>query len=252
MAYTTKYKYYRSEKVAIYFEKPILDGYKVSKDMIKKRIKTRLESAETSEESKNVSVARSRIKIYDMAIMNDWEWFVTFTFNPAKVDSFDYSETTKKLSTWLNNLKRDNPNMSYLIVPEKHLSGRFHFHALMSSLNPQIFDLSGQKDNKGRDIYNLGKYKFGWSTATKIGSNERAVKYLTKYITKDSLQVTKNKKKYWNSKNLLMPVVDKLDLNSIQQKHMLEFEKEKSTSAKVLHIDNGDYQNTLTICRVKL
>lgn len=252
MVYTTKYKYYRTEKVATYFEKPIIGGFSVDKELVKKRVISRLQTTEITEDSKNVSVGRARVKIYDMAIMNDWEWFVTFTFNPAKVDSFDYIQTSKKMSQWLKNMKKENPDMTYLVVPEKHESGRFHYHALMSSLNAQIFDLSGKKDNKGRDIYNLGKYKLGWSTATKIGSHERAVKYLTKYITKESLQVTKNKKKYWNSKNLIMPVVDKLDLSKTQQQFMIENDKEKSTSAKVLKIENATYTNALTIFRVKL
>lgn len=252
MAYTTKFKYYRTEKLAYYFSRPIMSDFKLSPEIVQKRVLSRKESAETKDENKDRSVARARIQIFDLAIMNDWEWFVTFTFDPKKVDSYDYPATSKKMSQWLKNMKKDNPDMKYLIVPEKHLSGRFHFHALMTSLNPQIFDLSGLKDKKGRDIYNLGKYRLGWSTATKIGHNERAVKYLTKYVTKDTLQVSKNKKKYWCSSDLTTPTVDKLDLTKTQQKHMIEHDENQSTPPKTILIENGEYQNSLTIYKVKL
>lgn len=252
MAYTVKFKYYRDEKISYYFDKPIQSDFILSAELIKKRVETRKNNSQTLSENKERSVGRARVQIYDMAIMNNWDWFVTLTLNPAKVNSFDYSETSKYVSQWLKNIKKENPNMKYLLVPELHESGRYHFHALMSSLNPQIFVLSGKKDNKQRDIYNLGKYNLGWSTATKIGSNERAVKYLTKYITKDTLQVSKNKKKYWCSKNLTLPQVDKLDLTKEQQNQIIEYEKEKSTSAKVLYIENGQYTNTLTIYKTKI
>lgn len=252
MAYTTKFKYYRTEKLAYYFSKPIMSNFTLSPELIEKRVKSRKENTETQDENKDRSVARARIQIFDLAIMNDWDWFVTLTLNPQKVDSFDYTASAKKVSQWLKNLKKENPNMKYLLVPEKHESGRYHFHALMSCLNPQIFDLSGKKDNKGRDIYNLGKYRLGWSTATKIGHNERAVKYLTKYVTKDTLQVSKNKKKYWCSSDLTTPTVDKLDLSKTQQKLIIEHDANQSTPPKTILIDNGEYQNTLTIYKVRL
>lgn len=252
MQYTTKIKTYRTEKITYYFDKPIVTGFKVSDELKEARARRRKESKQASEENIKKSVSMARVKIFDMAIMNEWEWFITLTFNPDKVDSFDYQETSKKLSKWLNNLKRDNPNMQYVIVPERHISGRYHYHGLISGLNAQIFDLSGKKDNKGRDIYNLGKYKLGWSTATKIGDNESAVKYMTKYVTKELLQVTKNKKKYWNSRNLNKPIIDKLDLTATQQMHVIEYEKDKSTSPKVLQIENANYTNQLQIIRTKL
>ena len=47
------------------------------------------------ERSEAVSRNRTIHKIYDIAKSNYWEWFFTLTFDPEKVDSFDYSLCTK-------------------------------------------------------------------------------------------------------------------------------------------------------------
>lgn len=157
--------------------------------------------------SKYNSRSRSINHIYDIARSNKWEWFFTLTFNPEKVDSFNHAECTKKLSKWLNNMRSCCPNMVYLVVPEQHKSGRWHFHGLFANVNELHFVDSGHKDNKGRVIYNVGNYRMGFSTATKIEDISRASSYLCKYITKDICELTKGKKRYWASRNVLLPEV---------------------------------------------
>ncbi|SFR97196.1 rolling circle replication-associated protein [Anaeromicropila populeti] len=152
---------------------------------------------------------RSKNMIYDYARSNEWKWFVTMTFDPKKVDSFDYEIVTKKLSQWLKNIhKRKCPNMKYLFVPELHpTSGRFHFHGIMNNIDElEILD-SGHVDNDGNIIYNIGSYKLGFTTATKIRDTEKVAMYIGKYVTKELSAVAKNKKKYWVSKNLNIPSV---------------------------------------------
>lgn len=118
----------------------------------------------------------------------------TLTFNPDKVDSFDYSETTKKLSKWLNNMRRTCPSMKYVVVPELHKSGRWHFHGLFSNVENMVFVDSEKRDKKGRVIYNVGKYRLGFSTATKIDDVAKSITYVTKYVTKELCEVTYGKK----------------------------------------------------------
>ena len=46
------------------------------------------------------SCRRTKNKIYDIARCNKWDYFFTLTFNPDKVNSFNYEEVAKKLSNW--------------------------------------------------------------------------------------------------------------------------------------------------------
>lgn len=148
------------------------------------------------------SMNRTINRVYHLARSNMWDWFITLTFDPEKVDSFDYEDCVKKLKQWIDSVRRSAPDMKYIIVPEQHKSGRFHFHGLMANCDAIEFVDSGQKDKKGHTIYNIGKYKLGWSTATKVTDNQRVTKYMSKYITKDLCLVSAGKKRYWCSRNL--------------------------------------------------
>lgn len=152
------------------------------------------------------SASRAKQKIYEISRNEIWEWFVTLTLSPQKVDRFNYGECCKKVSQWLNNLRKKCPDLKYIVVPEEHEKGGYHFHGLFSGISEDMISYSGHDHYKtGDKIYNLASYKFGWSTMTKVKNNEACVKYLTKYITKDLIQSTKGRKKYWVSRNVERP-----------------------------------------------
>lgn len=161
---------------------------------------------------KYVAFKRSKNMIYKLACNNNpWDYFVTFTFNGDKVDRYNFSEVSKKLSNWIDNIKRkyNCKDMGYIIVPEKHKDGAWHFHGLLKNCDNLNFIDSGIKDNQGRTIYNISNYKFGFTTATKLSDIDKAVSYILKYISKDLFgDNLKGKKRYWRSKNLQMPAVE--------------------------------------------
>lgn len=161
---------------------------------------------------KYVAFKRSKNIIYKLACNNKpWDYFVTFTFNSDKVDRYNFSEVSKKLSKWIDNIKQKYgcKDMGYIIVPEKHKDGAWHFHGLFKNCDNLNFIDSGIKDKQGRTIYNISNYKFGFTTATKLSDIDKAVSYILKYISKDLFgDNLKGKKRYWRSKNLEMPAVE--------------------------------------------
>lgn len=159
------------------------------------------------EESIKRSQRRTVNMIYDYSRSNPWEWFLTLTLNPDKVDRFNYQECTAKLSKWLNNMRRSCPDMMYLVVPEQHKSGAWHFHGLFARCDALSFKDSGLTDSKGRVIWNVGKYRLGFSTATRITDRKRTASYICKYITKELCADTMGRKRYWISRNLAKPIV---------------------------------------------
>lgn len=120
----------------------------------------------------------------------------------------DYDLLSDKVSKWLNNLRsRYAPDLKYLLVPELHKDGvHYHFHALIANTGNIQFIDSGIKHNDNI-IYNIGNWKFGFTTASKVIDSARASSYITKYITKDLCSVTKFKKRYWSSRNCDRPKV---------------------------------------------
>ena len=89
--------------------------------------------------------------IYKLACNNKpWDYFVTFTFNSDKVDRYNFSEVSKKLSKWIDNIKQKYgcKDMGYIIVPEKHKDGAWHFHGLFKNCDNLNFIDSVLKTSK--------------------------------------------------------------------------------------------------------
>lgn len=167
---------------------------------------------ENEDASLRRSTRRSKNKIKEIAYSNNWEYFFTLTFDPQKVDSYDYDMVTSKLSKWLQNQRSKNKNMKYMVVPELHESGRYHFHGLFANCeNLRLVD-SGHKQ-KEDIVYNVQSFRLGFSTATKIKDTEKASTYISKYICKDIVQSTYNKRRYWYSKNCDLPQIEKYDVD---------------------------------------
>jgi len=155
------------------------------------------------------STRRSKTSVQDYALCNPFSQFITLTFDPKKIDSMDFDNCKKLVSKWLNNQKRHSPNMSYILVAEKHKSGAIHFHAVINEFYGKLEIARNSKTNRkivknGKQIYNLSGWKYGFSTLSNIVNTEATARYLTKYLTKDFIEAF-NKKRYWTSRNLIKP-----------------------------------------------
>lgn len=148
------------------------------------------------------SMNRTIQKIYEISRANTWDYFLTLTFDRKKLDSSDYNLLCDKVSKWLNNLRsRYASDLKYLIVPELHKDGKhYHFHGLLANIGNITLKDSGLKKN-GHTIYNLSNWKYGFSTVSKVMESNKVSSYITKYITKELCAVSKNKRRYWSSKN---------------------------------------------------
>ena len=209
-----------------------------------------------------VSIKRTRKKVYDYAKSNEWEWFVTFTFSPDKVNRYDYDECTKYLSKWFNNLKRSSPALSYLVVPEQHKDGAYHFHGLFSGINERQIVWPGKyvvKRVRGlrskfvrtkEKIYKIGSYKLGWMTATKVRELEKVTSYITKYITKDMLNGLHGRKRYWCSRNLVLPLEEVFTLDATDRFILSQELDDSSRFKKVSQVCYGDMTQSVNIYEV--
>lgn len=212
-----------------FYDKPFFKGsekekgrevtrYELIEDIQVNKSTGEIRSKEMIEHSLDTSCKRSLEKVYQYSMSNKWDWFFTLTFNPEKVNSFDYDECLSKVRKWFNNVRsRQALDLKYLVVPEQHKSGRWHFHALVANVGTLKFEDSGHKTH-GNTIYNLPQFKWGFTTATAVQDTRKASSYLCKYITKDLCKSTMNKRRYLSSKNLLLPqITEEFIPNSIKQ-----------------------------------
>ena len=144
------------------------------------------------------SLSRTRAAIFELALCNPWEWFVTLTLNPEYHNRKDLKNYKKKLSTWIKNYNRlHDTAIKYLLIPEQHKDGSWHMHGLIMGLPEEhLHEFTEQERlpikilieiKRGHKIYNWENYAktFGYITITKIRHLESVSKYITKYITKD-------------------------------------------------------------------
>lgn len=174
-------------------------------------------SEKPSDDAITESLRRTRTTIFDYALSNDFEYFVTFTFNPKKIDRYSIDETFNTMKYWLNRQKKHSPDFAYVIVPEFHKDGAIHFHALIRAYNG---DMKPTKIfQNGKRVYNVTGFTSGFTNAQKMDDDqEKTAGYITKYITKDTINRF-NKRRYWASKNLQKPVkhYDSLESLNISQ-----------------------------------
>ena len=150
------------------------------------------------ERSIRESVRRSRQAIYDISRSYNWDWFLTFTFSSDSVDRYNYDDVVALMSAWLKKMRKLNKDMRYILVPEKHKDGAYHFHGLFAccDLRPVLWK---------RKIYNIPCFDYGYTTATRVRNSQAACRYISKYITKDICTVAYGKKRYWTSRNISKP-----------------------------------------------
>lgn len=217
-SYNLKIYHYLGETQFRFYSKPINNNSDIENETLNenKQIfnidnKKQAQKEEENNRSQTVSQNRTINNIYEITRSNMWEYFITLTFNPQKIDRFNYEECTKALSGWLKNIKNNYaPDLKYILVPELHKDGAYHFHGLIANCGKMSFIDSGHKTKTKQTIYNIENYKLGFTTATKVNDTSKASNYITKYITKELCATTKGKKRYWASKNLDKPFIEKL------------------------------------------
>lgn len=151
---------------------------------------------------------RARTAVRDLALSNDFVWFVTFTLDPSKIDRYDPDICCKKLNKWLDN-QVQRRGLCYVMIPEYHKDKAIHFHGLFNDVLPVKY--SGVKQN-GHDVYNMPSWPYGFTTAIRLyGDRQRAVNYVCKYINKTQDKVSG--RYYYSGGKLSRPEVQYQDIS---------------------------------------
>lgn len=165
----------------------------------------------------DTSLSRTKSAIFELALCNDWEWFVTLTLNPEYHDRKDLNNYKIKLSTWIKNYNRlHQTNIKYLLIPENHKDGSWHMHGLVMGLPTEHLHEFREDEKipikilieiaRGHKLYSWPSYEkaFGYITISEIISLTSVSKYITKYITKDLIgtRIGKNEHLYYCSQGL--------------------------------------------------
>lgn len=213
------------------------------------------EQFNTYDEKLDSSISRTRSKVFEYAICNDFDYFVTLTLNKDKHDRYDLDGFISSLGQFIRNYRtKYQLDIQYLLIPEKHKDGAWHMHGLIKGLNLDHlipFTLEDKIPEKiknliraGRTIFNWIPYseKFGWITVEQIKSREACSKYITKYIKKDigtSIE-DKNKKSYYVTRGLKSAEIIKKGTFPTELGNVLSFDYENEY-LKIVDLNKKDW-----------
>lgn len=143
------------------------------------------------------SIVRARSKVFELAMCNDWEWFFTGTLDGKRYNRYDLDVYHKDFTRFIKNLNNHRDDkIKFLIVPETHQDGAWHFHGFLMGLQPhdlRQFRLGDKMGNHiaekvlhGEVVCDWPDYseRFGFCDLEPIRSKEAVSKYVTKYISK--------------------------------------------------------------------
>jgi len=146
------------------------------------------------------SQRRAITSIRDIALCNQFHYFITWTLNKSLIDRYDSDTVYLKLRTTLSNAVR-RKGFSYVLVPEYHQkkagesTSAIHLHGLCNLGTVPIVRATSRSghalhDRHNRPVYNMPLWKWGYSTCVPIDDQyERTVNYIVKYITKSPTKV---------------------------------------------------------------
>ena len=170
------------------------------------------------------SAHRSRKALYDICRCNDFQYFVTWTFDKEKIDRLDDNKVKRKFTQFQNYLRKKFPQMYYVAVPEYHKDGGLHFHLLIGGVTmeelkavPARYEKRRGRHKKGdlifkhgHQIFNVERWKLGYSTLSVIANGEASKHYICKYISKQHYDDRFfGKRRYYVSNNIKRPIIEK-------------------------------------------
>lgn len=143
----------------------------------------------SEEEKKRISLSRTKRRIKDICLCNNFQFFVTMTVSSKIKDynRFDLENCVDNCKKIMHKLKRKSKDFKFIFIIEKHESGAYHFHGMMKNLpeNDIYINKNGYMSSHIIDT-------LGFNSFSKIEDYNKACNYLTKYITKNCCRTDNN------------------------------------------------------------
>ncbi len=153
------------------------------------------------EEKLDSSLIRTKSRIFELARCNEWRYFVTLTLDKSKYNRYDLPKFIKDLGQLIRDMrKKYGADIRYLLIPERHQDGAWHLHGFFVGIpETELREFSHtqklpykirERLLEGKRVFTWSTYerKFGYASMEVLQNRDAASKYMTKYITKETLR----------------------------------------------------------------
>lgn len=146
-------------------------------------------------ESLRCSLSRTKRKVKHISLSFKCEYFATFTFSPEVVDRYSFDDVSALMQSFLHSLPS---GVQYIVVPELHKDGAYHFHGLFANI-PVDYAGKHRIGKRISDVFHCPYFTYGFQSFIPARSSKACSFYIIKYITKSLCAVSKSKRRYWYS-----------------------------------------------------
>lgn len=194
----------------------------------------------------NKNYLRTKRKVREIALSNDFQYFVTLTVSPKYCERSNLDTIICKIRLILKKYKRKNKDFSYLLIAEMHKDNtNYHFHGLMKGINENDIYI-----NRNGYLSNIFFDEIGFNSFDKIKHYEKTCNYITKYISKNICKISSGHS-YFHSRGLKIPETYKLkpfDINFLKNYNFFENEYLKKIQIDINKLDTKDLYKLINIC----
>lgn len=157
------------------------DYYKITSINLKTSSKVMAGILAKSNEFKlSNNLIRAKNKINDLALSNDFTYFFTLTFKPC-YDRYNLDELMIYFRNHIRYMRKlKDVNIKYLVVPEQHKDGAWHFHGFFTEDISKFFYTN---EHGYISIVNLDS--LGHLNVQVIKDKIRCSSYVVKYVAKN-------------------------------------------------------------------
>ncbi len=179
-------------------------------DLRKQKVFDSIGSNQNQKETKNElrhieprNIIRSKLECQRIAKanMNDWETFITLTFEE---NITDVKQASKRFKYFVDKIRRVKKDFKYLCITEFQKRGATHYHLLTNiSINDETL-IYAQEDNKS--FLHIKYWIDGFTSVQELKNDpKKVIGYIAKYMTKNIDQRLFSHHRYFCSQNLKKP-----------------------------------------------
>lgn len=142
------------------------------------------------------NISRAKSSIYELALCNKWDYFVTMTLDGEKYDRYNLDAWKKDLSQFVRDQRKKwGADIKYLLIPEQHklkpgeTVPAWHVHGLLAGLKPEMlgdFPAGAPLALALNGYRNYPDYarRFGFCSLGSIRNDMAVSAYILKYVGK--------------------------------------------------------------------